>query len=363
MASVRELVPTLDEWRGSDPRVAVATVVRTTGSTPRPAGARLIVHPDGRIAGSVSGGCLEAAVVEEARLTLDGTRPPRVLHYGISDEMGWSVGLSCGGTVDLFIEAIRWDDDAVLAAWRRAVDERRAVALCTVVDGELAGRRAALVEDEPLAGTLGNAEADEALLEPVAARFASGLAGVDVVGGLQVFVDPEVPAPHLAIVGAVDIAAALAAMAGVLGYRVTVVDPRSAFLTRERFPDGDLVGRWPDEGLPPLRLGPRDAIVCLSHDAKFDEPTLATALQTNVGYIGAIGSRRTHAKRVARLQEAGHTDDDIARVHSPVGLNIGARTPAEIALAIAAEMVGVRRGGSGGSMSSAPREVAAQAAG
>lgn len=348
---MRELVPTLEEWSATDPTVAVATVVRTTGSTPRPAGARLVVNPDGRMAGSVSGGCLEADVVEQLRMTLDGSHPPRVVHYGISDEMGWSVGLSCGGTVDIFVEALRWEAaDAALEAWRAAVADRRAVALCTVVDGELAGRRAAAVEDEPLAGSLGSAEADAALAAAAAARFATGIAGVDVLGGLQVFVDPEVPPPHLAIVGAVDIGAALARIAVILGHRVTVVDPRSAFLTRERFPEGELVRAWPDKGLPPLRLGPRDALVCLSHDAKFDEPTLALALASKAGYVGAIGSRRTHAKRVARLREAGFGDADIARVHSPVGLDLGASTPAEIALAVAAEMVAVRRGRDGGSM-------------
>jgi xanthine dehydrogenase accessory factor len=172
-----------------------------------------------------------------------------------------------------------------------------------------------------------------------------------------------VPPPLLAIVGAVDIGAALARIAGVLGYRVTVVDPRGAFLTRERFPEGELVRSWPDEGLPPLRLGPRDALVCLSHDAKFDEPTLATAMGSRVGYIGAIGSRGTHAKRVARLREAGFNDDDIARVHSPVGLDLGGKSPAEIALAIAAEMVAARRGRSGGSLRMTAAEAATAVAG
>jgi xanthine dehydrogenase accessory factor len=360
---MRELLPTLDEWTATDADVAVATVVRTHGSTPRPAGARLIVDRRGRMAGSVSGGCLEADVVEQARMSLEGTQPPRLIHYGISDEMGWSVGLSCGGTVDIFVEAWRWsDEDAPLAAWRRAVAERRAVALCTVVEGEHAGRRVAAVEDEPVAGSLGSASADAAVVAAATARFASGLAGIDEVAGMQVFVDPEVPPPHLAIVGAVDIGAALSRIAEVLGYRVSVVDPRRAFLTRERFPDGDLVAAWPDEGLPPLRLGRRDALVCLSHDAKFDEPTLEVALRSQVGYVGAIGSRGTHSKRVARLHEAGFTDADIARVHSPVGLDIGSKSPSEIALSIAAEMVATRRGRAGQSLSTPPSAEAAPAA-
>jgi xanthine dehydrogenase accessory factor len=346
---MRDLLPTLDDWAARDPHLALATVVRTSGSTPRPTGARLLVDRDGRMAGSVSGGCLEAAVIGEAQSTLAGEAPPRLLHYGISDELGWEVGLACGGSVDIFVETVRWDgSDPVLLAVRDAVQADRAVALLTVVDGDDAGARFAVAEDGGVASTIGRAMLDAAVLDAVQRRFASGLAGTDEVEGVSVFIDPIVPAPQLAVVGAVHIAIALTAMAKAAGYRVTVIDPRSAFLTAERLPGADrLIAQWPDEALPQLQLGPRDAAVCLAHDPKFEDPALGVLLHSPVGYVGAIGSRTTHGKRVARLREAGFDDEAIARIHSPVGLDLGAATPEEIALAVLAEVVATRRGRSG----------------
>ncbi len=343
---MRDLLPTLDDWAARDPHLALATVVRTAGSTPRPTGARLLVDRDGRMAGSVSGGCLEAAVIGEAQSTLAGEAPPRLLHYGISDEMGWEVGLACGGSVDIFVEDLRWDgSDAVLQAVRDAVRAERAVALLTVVDGDGAGARAAITENRGMAGTLGSPGRDAAVEDAVQRRFASGLAGVEEIDGVSVFIDPIVPAPQLAIIGAVHIAIALTAMAKAAGYRVSVIDPRTAFLTTERLPGADrLIARWPDDALPDLELGPRDAAVCLAHDPKFEDPALTWLLRSRTGYVGAIGSRTTHGKRVARLREAGFDDTAIARVHSPVGLDIGAATPEEIAVSILAEVVAVRRG-------------------
>jgi len=358
---MRELLTTLDEWAAADPEVAVATVVRTSGSTPRPVGARMAIARDGRMAGSVSGGCLEGAVVEEALSTLEGRAAPRVLHYGISDELGWEVGLACGGTVDVLLHTMRWDgSDPALAALRDALAEKRAAALVTVTDGEHAGRTALVDEDGSLAGSLGSAALDAGAAAAAAGRLDSGQPGVEEVDGVAVYVEPHVPRPLLAVVGAVHIGIALSTLARVLGYRVVIIDPRTAFLTAERLPDADeLVARWPDDALPELRLGPRDAAVCLSHDAKFDEPTLDCLLRSPVGYIGAIGSRTTHGKRVARLRDSGFTDADIARVHSPVGLDLGSRTPEEIALAIMAEIVAVRRGRRGGLLAAAAPATAA----
>jgi xanthine dehydrogenase accessory factor len=352
---MRELLPVLDDWSAHDPDLAVATVVRTSGSTPRQAGARLLVDRDGRMAGSVSGGCLEAAVIGEAQATLAGEAPPRLLHYGISDELGWEVGLACGGSVDIFVETVRWDgSDPVLTAMREAIAAGRAVALLTVVDGADAGGRAAVFDDGTVVGSLGEAGTplDAELRDAVHRRLVSGLAGSEQAAGVAVFVDPIVPAPRLAVVGAVHIAIALSTMARAAGHRVTVIDPRTAFLTAERLPDAaDLVAAWPDDALPELDLGPRDAAVCLAHDPKFEDPALAVLLRSRVGYIGAIGSRTTHGKRVARLREAGFTDAEIARIHSPVGLDLGAATAEEIALAILAEVVAARRGRGGGTLS------------
>jgi xanthine dehydrogenase accessory factor len=349
---MRELLTTLDEWATGDPEVAMATVVRTSGSTPRPVGARMAIARDGRMAGSVSGGCLEGAVVEEARATLEGRALPRVLHYGISDELGWEVGLACGGTVDVLVHTLRWDgSDPALAALREALAEKRPAALLTVIEGEHAGLTALLDEEGRLTGSLGSATLDAEATAAAAPRLETGQPGVDEADGLAVYVEPHVPTPVLAIVGAVHVGIALSSLAKVLGYRVVVVDPRTAFLNEERVPDADeRVARWPQDALPGLRLGPRDAAVCLSHDAKFDEPTLDCLLRSPVGYIGAIGSRGTAGRRVERLRAAGFGEADIARVHSPIGLDLGARTPEEIALAILGEIVAVRRGRRGGSL-------------
>jgi xanthine dehydrogenase accessory factor len=353
---MRDLLPTMQEWSDTDPLVAVATVVGTSGSTPRPMGARLLVSRDGRMAGSVSGGCLESAVVLEAQATIEGNAPPRLLHYGISDEMGWAVGLSCGGEVDIFIETLESDgSDPVIEAVRTAIETSRPVALMTALDGDHAGSRAAATPAGSLVGSLGGAATDAETLAAARPRLASGLPGVEEVAGARVFIDPIVPAPQLVVIGAVHIAVPLTTMAAAAGFIVSVVDPRSAFNNLERIPDAErLVTAWPDEALPRFELGPRDAAVCLAHDPKFEDPALSALLRTETGYIGAIGSRGTHAKRVARLKEAGFDETDIARIHSPVGLNLGAQTPEEIAIAILAEIVAVRRGRNAGSMSAAP---------
>jgi xanthine dehydrogenase accessory factor len=356
LRQVRELLATLDEWAAADPEMGLATVVRTSGSTPRPAGARLLVSRDGRMAGSVSGGCLESAVVLEAQATLRGESGPRVLHYGISDELGWEVGLACGGSADVFVESMRWDgSDPALTAARAAISDGRGVALLSVVSGARAGARAAAVEGQGWAGSLGDPVLDGELAERVESRLRSGQPGLEEVDGVAVFIDPIVPAAQLVIIGAVHIAVPLTRMARAAGHRVTVVDPRRAFLTRERIPDADrLECAWPDQALPGLDLGPRDAAVCLAHDPKFEDPALAILLRGGAGYIGAIGSRTTHAKRVARLRQAGFDDTAIARVRSPVGLDLGAATPEEIAISILAEVVAVRRGHAGGALTARP---------
>jgi xanthine dehydrogenase accessory factor len=360
LSSMRELLPTLEDWAASDPVMGLATVVRTSGSTPRPAGARLLVGRDGRMSGSVSGGCLESAVVLEAQATLAGEAPPRIVHYGISDELGWEVGLACGGSLDIFVETLRWDgSDPVLEATREAIAAGRAVALLSAISGPRVGARAAAREGSSLVGSLVEPADTPSLLAVAAQRLASGIAGTEELGTATVFVDPIVPAPQLAVVGAVHVAIPLTAMARAAGYRVTVVDPRRAFLTEERLGGADrLVAAWPDDALPGLGLGPRDAAVCLAHDPKFEDPALGVLLRGQVGYVGAIGSRSTHAKRVARLREAGFGDSAIARVHSPVGLDLGAATPEEIAVAILAEVVAVRRGRTGGVLSAPAATVA-----
>src|ERR1035437_10350622 len=321
---MREVMPTLDSWGPEVSTVALATVVGTTGSTPRPTGARLAVAPDGRMVGSVSGGCLEADVVEEAMRTLTGEAPPRTLHYGIADEMGWSVGLACGGEVDGFVEKLDWGGgDPVLAALREAVAQVRAVALCTALEGPSPGSHI-LMREGTIVGDSSPLGAEVELLEAAGRRLVSGVAGVDQLAVGLVFVQPLVLAPKMVIVGAVDTGSLLAQLAKVLGYHVTVIDPRERFCTRERFPAADeLVVEWP-----------RDAPVCLTHDPKFDHPTLTALMAGRAGYIGAICTRRTQGFRRDRLAAAGATAEDLERIHGPVGLDLGASTPAEMALEI-----------------------------
>ena len=352
---MREVMATLDSWAPAVPAVALATVVRTAGSTPRPAGARLAVAPDGRMVGSVSGGCLEADVVEEALRTLSGEAPPRVLHYGIADELGWSVGLACGGEVDIFVERLEWSEgDPVVAALREAVAHDLAVALCTGLEGLSLGSRA-LVGENGVVGDSRPFGGEVELLEAAGRRWRSGLAGVDRLEAGAVFVQPLVPAPKLVIVGAVDTGSVLAQLAKLLGYQVTVIDPRERFCTEERFPAADqLLVEWPDRALARITLGPRDAAVCLAHDPKFDDPTLLALIAGRAGYIGAIGSRQTQARRRETLTAAGATATDLERIHGPVGLDLGAATPAEMALAILAELVGARYGHGGGQLRSVP---------
>ena len=341
-----ELIPTLDDWASQYPEVAVATVVRTWGSTPRPPGARLAIAPDGRMAGSVSGGCLEAEVVEQGLRTLSG-EAPRVLHYGIADELGWTVGLAFGGEVDIFVERLRWDpEDPLVAEVKEAARSGADAVLCTWIAGPEVGRRVLLVGGR-LVGVGGPAE-QAALAAAASPHLRSGGARVEVVLGTEVLLEPLGTAPEMVIMGAVDTGSSLCRLAQEVGYRVLVVDPRERFLTRERFPSADeLIQEWPQAALAHLRLGPRDAAVCLTHDPKFDDPTLLALLRSGVGYIGAIGSRQTQEARRQRLIELGADPQSLPRVHGPVGLDLGGATPAEQALAILAEAVAVRYGRSG----------------
>lgn len=342
---MREVMATLDSWGPEVATVALATVVGTTGSTPRPPGARLAVAPDGRMVGSVSGGCLEADVVEEALRTLSREAPARVLHYGIADEMGWSVGLACGGEVDVFVEALTWNEgDPVVAALREAVAQDRPVALCSALEGRSPASRV-LVGGDAIVGDPGPLGDPAELVEAASRRLVSGVAGVDRLQAGAVFVQPLVPAPKLVIVGAVDTGSALAGLAKVLGFEVTVIDPRERFCTKARFPAADrLLVEWPGEALAKIPLGPRDAAVCLTHDPKLDDPTLLALMDGGAGYIGAIGSRRTQGHRRERLAAAGARPHDLERIHGPVGLDLGASTPAEMALEILAELLEVRYG-------------------
>jgi xanthine dehydrogenase accessory factor len=309
---MRDVLETVRGWLADGTRVATAMVVKTERSAPREPGAALAVSERGDVAGSVTGGCVEPAVYDEAREVLAGGAP-RLKTYGIADEEAFEVGLPCGGTVHIFIDLAERDVIEDLAS---AVREERPVALEVVISGDEIGRKRLLSD-----GTIRET-------------------GVSETDAGEVFVSSFAPRPNMYVFGAVDHAAAVAQVGSFLGYRVTVCDARAKFATRERFPDVDeLVVEWPDRFLDRAPVDERTVICVLTHDHKFDVPLLKVALETPAGYIGAMGARRTNAERRERLLAEGVSEQALERVHAPIGLDIGSRTPEEVAVAVAAEIV------------------------
>jgi xanthine dehydrogenase accessory factor len=322
---VRDVLETLERWAADGTPVAIATVVGTERSAPRDPGAVLAVSAGGEVAGSVTGGCVEPAVYGEARDVLAGGAP-RLKTYGIADDEAFEVGLPCGGTVHIFVDRL---DPELVAPIAEAVRDERPIALEIKITGEDAGakRLVGLGDDGP-AGEL----------------LARGETGIVETAEGQVFVSSFAPRPNMYVFGAVDHAAAVATIGRYLGFRVTVCDARAKFVTRERFPDVDeLVVEWPDRFLRSAPVDERTVICVLTHDHKFDIPALKVALETPAGYIGAMGARRTNEDRAERLRAEGVSDEDIARIHAPIGLKIGSRTPEEVAIAVAAQIVQVLR--------------------
>ena len=347
---MKEVAAELEQWLASGDPVAIATVVRISGSAPRPLGATLVARAEEKIAGSVSNGCVESAVYEEAMAVLKDGRA-RVVSYGISDEFAFTVGLSCGGSIDVLVEPVGALHRAALEAVR---SERPALLVRVVAPADRAGTVAVLTEDRAEGWSPELAElkvgALAALGEGRSRTVTARLGERDATVFLEAIAMP----PLLAIVGATHVGQALAHLAKAVGYRVVVVDPREALANAERFPGMEIVAAWPQEGLATLRFGPSSAIAILAHDDKFDHPALVAALRSAAGYVGAIGSRRTNEKRVAWLRSQGVADRDIARIHAPIGLDIGATSVEEIALAILAEIVAVRRHRGGRSLSAEP---------
>jgi len=339
---MRDLVEDLDRFAAAGVPFGRAVVTSVWGSAPRPEGSSMLAAADGRIAGSVSGGCVESATALEIEAAIErGT--PKLVTFGVSDERAWEVGLACGGTIKVFVEPL------VRPELLRASRGAGGVVVATVVEGPELGHSIRVLEDGRMEGRLPAGLSPELLREAALAalgREASGSQGFDTPEGpAMVFFEVFPRPPRLIIFGAGQIAVALVPLAKALGYHTIVADGRKTFLDRQRFPAADeLLLAWPEEAFERIGLDSSCYICLLSHDPKFDEPALQASLRSPAKYVGAIGSKKTQASRRQRLREIGLTGPEVARMHGPIGLNLGGRQPAETALSILAEMTAVRYG-------------------
>ncbi len=314
------------QWINEGHKMALGTVVKTWGSAPRQAGSQIAVRGDGAFVGSVSGGCVEGAVIEQALIAIDDGKVRR-LEFGVADETAWSVGLACGGRMEIFIEPLL---DAKTRDSLVALNKERQTGNPIVRAVNLETGEAQLI-----APGVDSSALDLAATEAVRSDQ-SALLEIGGHAWLLVVFNPPI---DLAVVGAVHIAQCLAQIATPCGYRVRVIDPRRSFAAEERFPGVMLSHEWPDDELSKRPLGPRSALIVLAHDPKLDDPALSAALRSPAFYIGALGSKRTHVARLERLRVLGFTDDVLARIHAPIGLGIGAKGPQEIAISIIAQMI------------------------
>jgi xanthine dehydrogenase accessory factor len=332
---MRDILSDIERWRAEGRHVAVATVVQTWGSAPRQPGAKMALTAEGGITGSVSGGCVENAVFTAGKEILR-TGKPRLLHFGVSDDTAWSVGLACGGTIDVFVEALAPETYEPV---RDALKAEKAVVVGTVVGGPESrlGRKLVLLDGRVIGAP--DPALESAARDALAARASRRVR----TGEDDVFVDVELPSPSLVVVGGVHIAVALVSLANTLGFRTVIVDPREAFGSADRFPHADeIVREWPDRAIEKIGVNSSTAVAVLTHDPKLDDPAITAALSSPAFYVGALGSSRTHEKRRKRLLEAGVPGEALSRLYAPIGLDLGGRAPEEIALAIMAQVVAAR---------------------
>ncbi len=341
---MRDVLGEIANWTDQGKSIALATVIQTWGSSPRSIGANLALTADGGVAGSVSGGCVEGAVLETGIDVLENGRP-QLLHFGVADETAWEVGLSCGGNIEVFVRPL---DVAKFTFLNVEIEGGEPIASVVIIRGpqSLLGEELILVGNRIVQGTFG-ADLDRQALHYAQSALAEGqprrVVIEDAPEPIEFFINVVNPAPTLIVVGGVHIAIPLTSLAKTLGYRTVVIDPRKMFGTDERFPNVDqLIQAWPDKALEQVTLTSSTAVAMLTHDPKIDDPALIVVLNSSAFYIGALGSRKTHAARRQRLLDAGITEAQLARLHAPIGLNIGGRSPEEIALAIMAEIVQAR---------------------
>jgi xanthine dehydrogenase accessory factor len=326
-------------WLAAGKQAALATVIQTWGSSPRPVGSMMAVCRDGSISGSVSGGCVEGAVIDAAQDVIRSGKPIR-LHFGVADDQAWEVGLACGGEIEIFVRRFQGED---LAIWERSLAEEKPFSALLVADGEFAGQELIILEDGSRLVAAADVFQHPTLSNLVESRSLPGgkMTGTfSLPDGTSVFRQSIQPPLRLIVIGGSHIAIPLVRIARILGFKTVVIDPRRTFASPERFPEVDqLIPEWPQSALLEVGISASTGIVMLTHDPKIDDPALMIALESAAFYIGALGSQKTHQKRLERLREAGMEERLLERIHAPVGLDLGARTPPEIALSIMGEMI------------------------
>ena len=344
---MRDVLAKITEWLDTGLDVGLATVINTWGSAPRGVGAKMAFTRDGLITGSVSGGCVEGAVYESGVEILGGTLPG-LLHFGVADETAWDVGLACGGQIDVFVERI---DPDIFNFTSQLYESDEFFATATIINGRssLLGNTLIIREGKPLFGEI-DPDLDDLVAEMARTQIEEAKSAVKQItqveaaaGPAELFIEVVQPAPTLVIIGGVHIAVALSSYAKNLGYKTIIVDPRRSFGSHDRFPHVDrLIQLWPQKALQQIKLTHSTAVAILTHDPKIDDPAIIAALSSPAFYIGALGSRKTHAGRAERLLDSGASKEQLTRVHGPIGLDIGANTPEEIALSIMAQIIELR---------------------
>ncbi len=338
-----DILDTVNDWLNDGHNIALATVVETWGSSPRQAGAKMAANADSAMIGSVSGGCVETAVVGEALDTLSDGHP-RLLNFGVSDDTAWDVGLACGGKMSVFVEPLDF------GWWQAASDclrQDRTTATVTILEGDFAGQKMLVDAETGIVYVSDNLQPDlyAALMQAAQNSIKKGKTSHTRVDDLDILIEVYQPRPRLIIIGGAHVAMALNKFAHELGFRVALVDPRKSFATKKRFPDVEMIShKYPDKILPQIGLTSETYLAILTHDPKIDDPALRVALPSPVRYIGILSSKRTHEKRTERLIAAGVDPQLLTRLRTPIGLDIGARSPEEVALCIMAEIIAVRNG-------------------
>jgi xanthine dehydrogenase accessory factor len=343
---MREILPHITTWTAEHKKIAIATVIDVFNSAPRGIGSKMVVSSDGEMFGSVSAGCVEGAVVEEALQVIKSGKAKR-LHYGIEDTQAWGVGLICGGKIDIFVESLEKDD--LVPEIQKAVQAGNSFLVATVLEGTYLGKKIILYPEGEHNGTTGNSNLDKTIVDlgnTLWGKYRSELNAVTLAeASVSVFFDLYMPPDRMVIVGATHIAMHLVVMAREMGFHTIVIDPRAAFIDRNRFPQVDEIFKaWPQEIIPGLKPGPSTYLVILTHDAKLDLPALEMGLSHPFRYIGLLGSRPTQQDRKTELLKMGYNEDQLNCIHGPIGIYIGSRLPDEIAVSILAEIIAVRRG-------------------